>query len=322
MKEIVGIQFKNASKLYYFSPNNTKLNIGEYVIVETVRGMELGKVVIANRVVEDDDVPYELKPIIRKAYDSDLKNFAHHEEMAKDSFNIFKKCVSELNLPMKPLYAEYTIDGSKVLFYYTADDRVDFRELLKILTPNFKLRVELRQIGAREAAAIIGGLGMCGRIVCCKSCLNNFDFVTIKMAKEQNMSLNTYKISGQCGKLMCCIGFEHELYKELRAELPNPGEYVKTPKCDCCKVVETDYIKKLITVNEGDNNIPTKYKVDDVERIVTKDPSQEEVELVVTDEEVTSEKPSEETEQKETYKKIYKPFNSNKKGNKPNKKKK
>ena len=325
MKEVVGIQFKNASKLYYFSPNDTKLQLGEYVIVETVRGMELGKVVIPNRQMEDEDVPYELKPIVRKAYNNDLKNFEKNEELAKEGFEVFKRCVSMLNLPMKPLYAEYTIDGSKIIFYYTADERVDFRELLKILTPNFKLRVELRQIGAREAAAIIGGLGMCGRVVCCKSCLNDFDFVTIKMAKEQNMSLNTYKISGQCGKLMCCIGFEHELYKELRRELPNPGEMVKTPKCECCKVIETDYIKKIVTVNEGDNNIPAKYKVEDIQRVIEKDPSKEEVELVVKDE-VNESTPEETSEApKEQYKKIYKPFNTKKNNNnnkKPRNKKK
>ena len=287
MKNIVGIQFKNAGRVYYFDPIGITLEVGEYVIVETVRGMELGKVIIANRTVEDDEVTYELKPIIRKASNNDLKLEKKHEEMSVSSFEIFKEAVSELNLEMKPLYCEYTIDGSKVLFYYAAEDRVDFRELLKVITPKFKTRVELRQVGAREAARIVGGIGSCGRIICCKSCLNNFDFVTIKMAKEQNLSLNISKISGLCGKLICCIGYEHEMYKALRQELPNPGELIKTPNCPCCKVMETDYIKRIVTVQENADGSPVKYSVDDVELIVPKNPNKDEgVEEVITEETV------------------------------------
>ena len=313
MTEIVGIQFKNAGRVYYFSPGSLVFKLGEYAIVETVRGIELGKVIIENRYVDDDEISYELKPVIRKATDYDLKLDKKHEELAIESFEIFKNCVSKLNLPMKPLYAEYTIDGSKIIFYYSADDRVDFRELLKILTPNFKLRVELRQIGPREAARIVGGIGSCGRVICCKSTLNNFDFVTIKMAKEQNMSLNISKISGLCGKLMCCIGYEHELYKALREEIPNPGELVKTPNCPCCKVVDTDYIKQIVSCQEKDDTLPVKYPAKDVERIVKKDPNIDERVEQITEETAIEEK----IENSEKHKKIYKPFNKDKKkGNK------
>lgn len=273
MKEIVGIQFKNASRVYYFAPLSYSFEIGEYAIVETVRGLELGKVIIPNRMVEDEDFSYELKPVIRKASNADLATDKHHQELAKSGFSLFKKCVSELNLPMKPLYCEYTIDSSKIIFYYSADDRVDFRELLKMLAPLFKTRVELRQIGPREAARIVGGLGNCGRVICCNSCLNNFDFVTMKMAKEQGMSLNISKISGLCGKLMCCIAFENEMYAELKKEVPNVGELVSTPKCPCTKVVSVDYIKKVVSVIENDNSSPTRYEAKDVNRITVKDPS-------------------------------------------------
>ena len=325
MKEIVGIQFKNASRVYYFSPLEYKFQVGEYAIVETVRGLELGRVIIANRMVEDDELSHELKPVIRKANNHDLALEKKHEELAPESFKVFKKYVNQLNLPMKPLYCEYTIDSSKVIFYYSAEDRVDFRELLKLLTPHFKTRVELRQIGPREAARIVGGIGSCGRVICCKTCLNNFDFVTMKMAKEQGMSLNTNKISGVCGKLMCCIGYEHELYLELKKEVPNVGQLVKTPNCSCCKVLTVDYIKKVVTVLENPDGAPVRYEAKQVSLIVPKDPNLPDAELVVTndefiEEETTSHEEIAETEEKGK-KKIYKPF-VKQKGNNNNKKKK
>lgn len=325
MKEIVGIQFKNASRVYYFSPLEYKFQVGEYAIVETVRGLELGRVIIANRMVEDDELSHELKPVIRKANNHDLALEKKHEELAPESFKVFKKYVNQLNLPMKPLYCEYTIDSSKVIFYYSAEDRVDFRELLKLLTPHFKTRVELRQIGPREAARIVGGIGSCGRVICCKTCLNTFDFVTMKMAKEQGMSLNTNKISGVCGKLMCCIGYEHELYLELKKEVPNVGQLVKTPNCSCCKVLTVDYIKKVVTVLENPDGAPVRYEAKQVSLIVPKDPNLPDAELVVTndefiEEETTSHEEIAETEEKGK-KKIYKPF-VKQKGNNNNKKKK
>lgn len=326
MIEIVGIQFKNASRVYYFSPLEYKFQVGEYAIVETVRGLELGKVIIANRMVEDDELSHELKPVVRKANDHDLVLSKKHEELAPESFKIFKKYVGELNLPMKPLYCEYTIDGSKIIFYYSADERVDFRDLLKLLTPHFKTRVELRQIGPREAARVVGGLGSCGRVICCKTCLNNFDFVTMKMAKEQGMSLNTNKISGVCGKLMCCIGYEHEMYLELKKEVPNAGQLVKTPNCKCCKVISVDYIKKIVSVQENPDGAPVKYEAKEVSLVVPRDPNEQDCELVVSSEDVieeveTIEEVVEDVKEDKSKKKIYKPFVKNNKNNNNKKKK-
>ncbi len=267
MKTIVGIQFKGGGRVYYFDPLDFKFERGDYAIVETVRGLELGLVSIGNREVEDDHLEHELKPVVRRATEYDLKQEEKHNELAKKSFEIFKRYVKEFDLDMKPLYCEYTIDSSKIIFYYSAEDRIDFRELLKVLAPEFKIRVELRQIGTREAARIIGGIGSCGRELCCKTHLANFDFVTMKMAKEQGMALNTNKISGICDKLMCCIAYEHELYQELKKELPNVGQMVKTPSCDCCKIVSVDYLKKIVRTNENPNGAPTVHKAEDVEVI-------------------------------------------------------
>lgn len=267
MKKIVGIQFKGGGKVYYFDPLDYEFDNGEYAIVETVRGLELGFVKIKNRLVEDEQVAYDLKPVIKKASQSDLDREKKNEKLASLAFEIFKRHVNSLNLEMKPLYAEYTIDQSKIVFYYTADERVDFRELLKLLTPEFKTRVELRQIGPREAARYIGGIGSCGRTLCCCTHLLNFDFVTMKMAKEQGMSLNTNKISGQCGKLMCCIGYEHELYKELKKELPQIGDFVKTPSCDYCKVVQVDYLKGLVKTEEKKDGLVI-HEASDVEELI------------------------------------------------------
>lgn len=267
MKTVVGIQFKGGGRVYYFDPLKYDFKRGDYAIVETVRGLELGYVSIGNRQVEDDVLEHELKPVTRPATEKDIKQDEKNTVLAKKSFEVFKKHVKEFDLDMKPLYCEYTIDSSKVIFYYSAEDRVDFRELLKVLAPEFKIRVELRQIGTREAARVIGGIGSCGRELCCKTHLANFDFVTMKMAKEQGMALNTNKISGICDKLMCCIAYEHELYQELRKELPNVGQMVKTPSCDCCKVVSVDYLKKLVRTNENPNGAPSVHKAEDVELI-------------------------------------------------------
>lgn len=326
MIEIVGIQFKNASRVYYFSPLDYKFQVGEYAIVETVRGLELGKVIIANRKVDDDELSHELKPVVRKAIEHDLILAKKHDELAPESFKVFKKYVSELNLSMKPLYCEYTIDGSKIIFYYSAEERVDFRDLLKLLTPHFKTRVELRQIGPREAARVVGGLGSCGRVICCKTCLNNFDFVTMKMAKEQGMSLNTNKISGVCGKLMCCIGYEHEMYLELKKEVPNIGQLVKTPNCSCCKVVNVDYIKKIVSVQENPDGAPVKYEAKQVSLVVPRDPNEKDCELVISNEDMleeveTQEETVTENQDDKSKKKIYKPFVKNNKNNNNKKKK-
>lgn len=267
MQTIVGIQFKGGGRMYYFDPLDYQFKRGDYAVVETVRGLELGQVIVGNRTVEDDEIEHELKPVIRMATEQDLIQDEKNQKQAKISFEIFKDYVKDFHLDMKPLYCEYTIDASKIIFYYSAEGRVDFRELLKVLAPEFRIRVELRQIGTREAARIIGGIGPCGREVCCKKHLVNFDFVTMKMAKEQGMALNTNKISGICDKLMCCIAYEHELYKELKATLPAVGQLVKTPNCDCCKVTNVDYLKREIKTDENPNGTPKTYLADEVEII-------------------------------------------------------
>lgn len=324
MIKIVGIQFKEVGKVYYFNPLNYEFKVGEFAIVETVRGVELGKVIIANREVEEDQIEYELKPVIRKATEADVLQEQKNIELAKKSFETFKKYISICKLEMKPLYAEYTIDLTKIIFYYTADDRVDFRELLKYLAPEFKIRVELRQIGPREAARALGGIGICGRELCCKTFLQNFDFVTMKMAKEQGMSLNTSKISGSCGKLMCCIGYEDELYKEMKKEFPAVGSIVNTPSCENCKVVSVDYFKRLVKTQEDPNAMPVTHKLEEIEGyqiakrveepevIVTADINEDEIKVEVQELEEVEEEDKKKIHRYNRYKKKFK-NNGNKK---------
>jgi cell fate regulator YaaT (PSP1 superfamily) len=244
---------------------------GDYAIVETVRGVELGKVIVGNKEIDEKQFETELKDVLRKANQEDLIIEEKNNKEAEAAFKIFKHEVVKLDLDMKPLQAEYTFDRTKIIFYYTADDRVDFRDLLKHLTPQFKLRVELRQIGTREGARLIGGLGGCGREICCRSFLKNFDVVTMKMAKDQSMSLNNNKISGICGKLMCCIAYESGLYQELREIVPAVGTYVKTPNCDYCKVVGVDYVKQIIRAQESPDGMPVAYYAEQVQVVPRKD---------------------------------------------------
>lgn len=264
MPKVIGIQFKGVGRIYYFDPLEFVFETGEYAIVETVRGLELGKVVLGNHDISEEKLEAELKPVTRKATERDLRQEEKNTELAQEAFKFFKKSVAECGLDMKPLYAEYTIDRSKIVFYYTAEDRVDFRNLLKILTPEYKVRVELRQIGTREAARAIGGLGNCGRELCCKNHLKNFDVVTMKMAKDQNLSLNTSKISGACGKLMCCISFEDELYKELKKEFPAVNSYIKTKNGDVGKVVSVDFIKRTLRIQSNADAMPSTCALEDV----------------------------------------------------------
>ena len=275
MPRVVGIQFKGVGRIYYFDPLGFEFEPGEYAIVETVRGLEIGKVILGNHDLENGKLETELKPVIRKGTIEDVKQEEYNDKLAKDAIKIFKKCVSKCELEMKPLYAEYTIDRTKVIFYYTADDRVDFRNLLKLLTPEFKMRVELRQIGPREAARAIGGLGTCGRELCCKSHLRNFDVVTMKMAKDQNLSLNTSKISGTCGKLMCCIAYEDELYKEFKKEFPALNSYVKLKSGDSGKVISLDYIKRTLRIQATPDSMPISCVLDDVVEVKGKNNNNE-----------------------------------------------
>lgn len=252
MKKIVGISFKEVGKIYWFNPNFLNLKVGDKVIVETVRGMELGFVVAPIKEVDEKELEHELKDIIRIANEKDIRDYYKYQELAKEDFCRAKRIIEKQKLSMKTLGCEYTLDGSKLLIYYTAEGRVDFRELVKVLASEFHVRIELRQVGPREGAKIIGGLGPCGRVLCCNGYLREFDLVTMKMAKDQGMALTANKIAGSCGKLMCCIAYENEAYSEKRKRLPGVGDVVKTPNCPSCKVVSVNYVKEEVqTDNEG-----------------------------------------------------------------------
>lgn len=230
MTEIIGIRFKEVGKVYYFSPANKKVNIGDKVIVETARGVECGEVVIPNREVDDKDIVQPLKPIIRIATSDDMKRIKDNEEKETEIMKTFIKKIAEHKLKMKPIDVEYTFDGSKILFYFSAESRVDFRELVKDLAGVYRTRIELRQIGVRDEAKMLGGLGVCGRPFCCASFLGEFQPVSIKMAKEQSLSLNPTKISGTCGRLMCCLKYEQDSYDALLKITPKVGALVETPE--------------------------------------------------------------------------------------------
>ncbi|MDO4545597.1 MAG: stage 0 sporulation family protein [Bacillota bacterium] len=229
MTSVVGIKFKDAGKLYYFSPGNYDVKKGDNVIVETARGLEFGKVTMEKTEINDSDIVSPLKSIIRVATEKDHKK--HQENLAKKE-DALRRCQEKIDahkLDMKLIDVEYTFDNSKVVFYFTADGRVDFRELVKDLASVFRMRIELRQIGVRDEAKMLGGVGNCGRGLCCNTWLSDFEPVSIKMAKVQNLSLNPTKISGICGRLMCCLKFENDVYNGLKKGMPNPGEKIKTP---------------------------------------------------------------------------------------------
>ncbi|MDR0222332.1 MAG: stage 0 sporulation family protein [Oscillospiraceae bacterium] len=226
--EIIGVRFKDAGKVYYFSPNKQRVAVGAKVIVETARGVEMGEVVIANKSVDEDGVVRPLREIIRAANENDLAVAERNREREKEIMEVFSRKIDEHKLSMKPIEIDYTFDGSKILFYFTAESRVDFRELVKDLAGIYRTRIELRQIGVRDEAKMLGGLGICGRRFCCSSFLGEFQPVSIKMAKEQSLSLNPAKISGTCGRLMCCLKYEQVSYEELLKITPKTGAYVET----------------------------------------------------------------------------------------------
>ncbi len=228
MIKIVGVRFRNAGKIYFFGPGNLSIALGMHVIVETARGVEMGTVVTGPKDVNDDEIVQPLKQVIRIATEADEKNVARNKEKEKEAFEICLGKIAKHKLGMKLVDAEYTFDNNKLLFYFTADGRVDFRELVKDLAAVFRTRIELRQIGVRDETKMMGGVGICGRELCCHSYLSEFAPVSIKMAKEQNLSLNPTKISGVCGRLMCCLKNEEETYEYLNSRLPNIGDYVNT----------------------------------------------------------------------------------------------
>ena len=226
MTKIVGIRFRNVGKIYYFDPKNYKMQVGDHVIVETARGVEFGRVVLGPKEVGEDEVVHPLKEVLRGATQADEDREQQNRLKEKDAFKICQKKIREHGLEMKLIDAEYTFDNNKVLFYFTADGRIDFRQLVKDLAAIFKTRIELRQIGVRDETKILGGIGICGRSLCCHTYLSEFAPVSIKMAKEQNLSLNQTKISGVCGRLMCCLKNEQETYEELNKKLPGIGDTV------------------------------------------------------------------------------------------------
>ena len=259
MITIIGVRFRTAGKIYYFDPAGRRIKTGDHVIVETARGIEYGYVVLGNREVEESKAVQSLKSVIRMATPEDEAVEAKNKEKEKAAFKICQEKIKKHNLEMKLIDAEYTFDNNKVLFYFTADGRIDFRELVKDLASVFKTRIELRQVGVRDETKIMGGIGICGRTLCCHSYLSEFIPVSIKMAKEQNLSLNPSKISGVCGRLMCCLKNEEETYEVLNSRLPGVGDYVLTSdglKGEVHSVnVLRQMVKVVVVVNKDDKEI-------------------------------------------------------------------
>ena len=267
MIKVIGVRFRTAGKIYFFSPGGLELKAGDKVIVETARGVEFGSVVTGIKEVPDDQISQPLKPVIRIATQDDVRREAKNREKEKDAFKICQEKIRKHGLEMKLIDAEYTFDNNKVLFYFTADGRIDFRELVKDLASVFRTRIELRQIGVRDETKIRGGIGICGRPLCCHTYLTEFAPVSIKMAKEQNLSLNPTKISGVCGRLMCCLTNEEETYEELNSHLPSIGDYVTTPEKLKGEVQSVNVLRqtvKVIVSLDNDEKEVRDYKVDEL----------------------------------------------------------
>ncbi|MCA1012958.1 stage 0 sporulation family protein [Halobacillus halophilus] len=247
MIEVVGVRFKQAGKIYYFDPGQLKMTTEDYVIVETVRGIEFGKVVIANKSVDEEDVVLPLKKVIRIADDKDKVTVDENNDNAAEAYRVCEAKIREHKLDMNLVDVEYTFDRNKVIFYFTADGRVDFRTLVKDLASVFKTRIELRQIGVRDEAKMLGGIGPCGRMLCCSTFLGDFEPVSIKMAKDQNLSLNPAKISGLCGRLMCCLKYENDDYEAAKKELPDLGENIST-SFGKGKVVGLNMLERMVQI--------------------------------------------------------------------------
>ena len=267
MTKVIGVRFRTAGKIYFFSPGKLEIKTGDKVIVETARGVEFGSVVTGPKEVEDDKITQPLKSVIRLATEDDKKKEEKNKEKEKEAFKICLEKIHKHGLEMKLIDAEYTFDNNKVLFYFTADGRIDFRELVKDLASVFRTRIELRQIGVRDETKIKGGIGICGRSLCCNTFLSEFVPVSIKMAKEQNLSLNPTKISGVCGRLMCCLKNEQDTYEYLNSKLPNVGDEVKTNTGVKGVVHEVSVLRqrvKLVVTDEKGEKELVDYKVDDL----------------------------------------------------------
>lgn len=266
MKKIIGVRFRTAGKIYFFDPKDYDVKRGDHVIVETARGVEYGTVVGDPKEVPEEEIVQPLKEVIRIATDKDDEQELKNKEKEKEAFKICLEKIAARGLEMKLIDAEYTFDNNKVLFYFTADGRVDFRELVKDLASVFRTRIELRQIGVRDETKIRGGIGICGRPLCCHAHLSDFIPVSIKMAKEQNLSLNPTKISGVCGRLMCCLKHEEDTYEEINKRLPGIGDYVTTPDGLKGEVASVNVLRELVKVivESGDEKEIHEYKADDL----------------------------------------------------------
>ncbi len=268
MIKVVGVRFKKAGKIYYFNPMDLKITKDSYVVVETARGIEFGKCVIGIKEIKETEIVSPLKSVLRVATEEDLKRHTNNKDRQEEAFNICIKKIEEHKLNMKLIDVEYTFDNNKVLFYFTADGRVDFRELVKDLATIFKTRIELRQIGVRDEAKMIGGLGPCGRSMCCSTFLGDFTSVSIKMAKEQNLSLNPTKISGICGRLMCCLNYEQSTYEDIRKRMPKVGSIVKTIE-GTGDVIANNTVKETVKVKlkRGEEEVIEEHKIETIELI-------------------------------------------------------
>ena len=268
MIKVVGVRFKKAGKIYYFDPADMNIQKDTYVVVETARGIEFGECVIGIKKINENDIVSPLKSVLRIATNEDIEKHFKNKDKEKDAFDICLKKIQEHGLTMKLIDVEYTFDNNKVIFYFTADGRVDFRDLVKDLATIFKTRIELRQIGVRDEAKMLGGLGPCGRPMCCSSFLGDFASVSIKMAKEQNLSLNPTKISGICGRLMCCLNYEQSTYEDIRKRMPKVGSIVKTSE-GTGEVFSNNIVKESIKVKlkKGEEEVLEEFKIDNIELI-------------------------------------------------------
>lgn len=268
MIKVVGVRFKKAGKIYYFNPVDMNIQKDTYVVVETARGVEFGECVIGIKEISEEDIVAPLKSVLRIATEEDINKHFNNKDKEKEAFEICLKKIQEHELTMKLIDVEYTFDNNKVIFYFTADGRVDFRELVKDLATIFKTRIELRQIGVRDEAKMLGGLGPCGRPMCCSTFLGDFASVSIKMAKEQNLSLNPTKISGICGRLMCCLNYEQSTYEDIRKRMPKVGSIVKTIE-GTGEVFSNSTVKESVKIKlkKDGEEVLQDFKIEDIELI-------------------------------------------------------
>ncbi|MFB3165303.1 cell fate regulator YaaT (PSP1 superfamily) [Bacillus niacini] len=263
MYDVVGVRFKKAGKIYYFDPGDLSIQKDDFVIVETVRGVEYGRAVVPRKQVEDHDVVLPLKKVVRIADHKDRMIVEENKQAAQEAYDVCNEKVNGHQLDMKLVDVEYTFDRNKIIFYFTADGRVDFRELVKDLASIFRTRIELRQIGVRDEAKMLGGIGPCGRMLCCSTFLGDFDPVSIKMAKDQNLSLNPTKISGLCGRLMCCLKYENDEYEAAKEQLPDLGEMIETPQ-GRGKVVGLNILERVLQVELKEQDRVLEYTLDEI----------------------------------------------------------